>query len=232
MTVSKIMRKDIVVLGPDVALEAAWQQMRQGRIGALPVADAAGRLVGVVAEHDLLARLAPRRRPGWLAMLVDGTDRLAADYARALGATVGDVMTTAPVAIVPDASIETAARLMQRHAIGVLPVVANDTVVGLVTRADVLDHLPWPTATRCAEVTDEQLQCLIQEGIQQELWTSRHRITAEARQGVIRLTGIAGSPQERTALLAMARAIPGCVGVDDRLLVLCRHGRRLPAPVI
>jgi CBS-domain-containing membrane protein len=165
-------------------------------------------------------------------MIFRENDRLAADYLKAVGGTVGEIMTVAPAAIVPDASLEAAARLMQRHAIGALPVVANDICIGLLTRADVLDHLARPAAAAPGAVTDVELESLVQEAIQQELWASRYRITVDASHGVVRLTGVMTSPVERTALVAMARALPGCVGVEDRLVVLPGAGRRQPAPVI
>lgn len=229
MTVAKIMRKDTVVLRADGAIEGAWRQMREQRLDALPVTDGAGRLVGVLTEHDLLARLVPRRRPRWW-MLAAGTDRLAAAYVKTAGGTVGEVMTAPPVAVVPDASVEAAAGLMQQHAIGALPVVTNGVCIGLVTRADVLDHLSWPPAP-APGVTDAELECLMHESIQQELWTSRHRVTVEAIDGVVRLTGVVTSALERSALLAMARALPGAAGVEDRLVVLAPARRRQSAHV-
>ena len=232
MTIAKIVRKDVVALRAEEAIEVAWRQMRDQRFGELPVVDTAGRLIGMLTEHDLLARLAPRRMPRWWATIFGEKDQLATDYLKAVGVTVGDLMTVAPVAIVPDASVEAAAMLMRRHASSALPVVANDVCIGLVTRADVLDHLSWPTATIAGTVTDVELECLMHEAIQQELWASRHRVTVNAMHGIVRLTGVVASPAERSALVGMARALPGCAGVENRLVVLSHAGGRLPAPVV
>jgi CBS-domain-containing membrane protein len=165
-------------------------------------------------------------------MFLDRTDRLAAECQKAIGVTVGDVMTVAPVTVEAGASPEAAAGLMHEHAIDMLPVVDDDHYVGLVTRADVLDHLWWPAAATPGSVTDVELERRMQESLERELWVSRHCATVDAMQGVIRLTGVVASPVERSALLAMARAIPGCAGVDDRLIVFCRWGRQQPARTI
>jgi CBS domain-containing protein len=231
MNVAKIMRKDVVALRAAEGIEAAWRQMRVQKLGTLPVTDTVGRLVGVLSEHDLLVRLAPRREPGWWRAIAYEDGRLAAEYVKAVAVTVGDLMTAPPVAIVPDAALETAARLMRRHAIGALPVVVKDLCVGLVTRADVLDHLSWPAAAVPGTVSDVALECLMQERLQQELWTSRHGVTVGAAHAVIRLTGIVACSAERSALVAMARSIPGCAGVEDRLLV-GGAGLRRPLKVI
>ena len=193
------------------------------RFAALPVTDTAGRCVGVLSEHDLLARLAPQRAPRWWNILLDGTDQLAADYAKSVGVTVGDLLTPAPVTIEADASVEAAADLMRRHSIGALPVVADGVYMGLVTSAEVLDHLSWPTTAAPGTVEDVELERSMHEGIQHEVWASSHRVTVEAMQGTLRLTGVVTSPAERSALVAMARAVPGCAGVQDRLVVLTRR---------
>jgi CBS domain-containing protein len=232
MTVAKIMRKDVVALRPEERIDAAWPQMRALRLEALPVADATDRLVGLLTGHDLLGRLAPRRVPRWWNEILAGTDRLAAEYVRSVGLTVGDLMTLAPVTVWPDAPVEVAATLMRQHAIGVLPVIAEEVYRGLVTRAEVLVHLRWPTSPVPGAVADSEIERLMQEGLVRELWTSRHRITVEVTNAIIRLTGVVAGPLERTALLAMARAVPGCAGVEDRLAVVVRSGSRPLAPVI
>jgi CBS domain-containing protein len=232
MTVAKIMRKDIVALHAEQTIDVAWRQMRDQRLAELPVVDTAGHLVGVLSEHDLLVRLAPRRRPHWRETIFQENDRLAADSLKVRGVTVGDLMTVAPLAIVPDASVEAAARLMRRHVIATLPVVANGLCVGLLTRAGVLDHLAWPTMAAGGAVTDAELERLMHESIQQELWISRHRVAVDAANGIIRLTGVVASAVERSALVAMARSVPGCAGVEDRLVAVAPTGRRHPAPVV
>jgi CBS-domain-containing membrane protein len=227
MTVAKIMRKDVVTLHAEGAIEAAWRQMREHRLSALPVIDKTEHLVGMLSEQDLLGRLTPRPAHRWWHTILAERDRLAADYVKAVGLTVGDLMTAPPVAIGPDASVDAAATLMHQHAIGALPVVADGLYIGLVIRADVLDHLPWPTPTTPDMVPDAKLERSMREAIQREPWTESHVVFIEATQGIIQLTGVLSSPMERKALVAMAQAVPGCGGVDDRLVVLIRRGGHL-----
>jgi CBS domain-containing protein len=233
MKVEKIVRQDVLALRAEEAIDVAWRRMRDQRVEALHVTDSTGRLLGMLTEQDLLTRLAPRRSPRWWETISGSMDRLAADYMKATGLTVGDVMTMAPfVTITPDATVEEAAALMRQHELGALPAVANDICVGLVTRADVLDHLRWPAAALPGTVGDIGLERAMREAIEREAWASRHPVTVEARDGVIRLTGVVGSPVERAALLAMARSLAGATGVEDRLIILSRAGRSHTAPVI
>lgn len=219
MKVAEILRKEFVALHADEAIDGAWRQMRANQLSMLPVTDRAGHVVGTLSEHDLLARLAARCESPWWTPIVFEESRLAAEYVKSVAVTVGDLMTTPPVAIVPDTDVETAARLLRRHAIGALSVVTNDICIGLVLRADVLDHLSWPAAVAPGTVPDVELECLMQERMQHELWTSRCGIMVRAARAVIRLSGVVATPAEEAALVAMARSIPGCAGVEDRLVV-------------
>jgi CBS domain-containing protein len=232
MNVDKVMRKDVVALRPEEPIASAWRQMRDQRIDALPVTDPAGHLLGVLTERDLLARLTPRRTSCWWSIVLGTTDRLAADYVKAVGLTVGQVMTPVPVTVAPDASITEAAVLLRGSGRGVLPVVADDVCVGVVIRADVLDHLSWPAPAGPGTVEDAELEHSMREGIEKESWASRHPITVEALHGVIRLTGVVATPVERSALLAMGRSLDGCAGVEDRLIVRSRVSRYHQAPGI
>jgi CBS-domain-containing membrane protein len=205
--------------------------MRDQSLDALPVTDTTGHVVGLLTEHDLLARLAPRRAPRWWTIF--STDQLAADYVKAVGVTVGEIMTEAPVTTAPDASIQEAAVLMRRYKMGVLPVVADDdTCIGIVSSTDIVDNLAWPVATLPGTTGDAELERSMREGIAREAWATRHPITVEALHGIIRLTGVVASPVERSALLTMARSLAGCAGVEDRLAVLSRRGRHHRAPSI
>jgi CBS domain-containing protein len=159
MTVAGIVRKDIATLRAGEAIQAAWARMREQRLGQLSVVDARGHLVGMLTEQDLLDRLAPRPQPSRWTLIFDEKDRLTAGYLKSVGVTVEDLMSRPPLAIVPDASVETAARLMRHHAIAALPVVVNDVCIGLVTRADVLAHLSWPPAP--APAGDGELERLM-----------------------------------------------------------------------
>jgi CBS-domain-containing membrane protein len=84
MNIGEVMREDVVALRSDEAIDAAWRRMRDQQLAALPVADTVGRLIGVLSEHDLLARLAPRRESRWWMAIVYEEGRLAAEYVKSV----------------------------------------------------------------------------------------------------------------------------------------------------
>jgi acetoin utilization protein AcuB len=52
--VDAIMARDLITVGPSDSLEDAAVRMRRSRVGALPVVDASGALVGILSETDIL----------------------------------------------------------------------------------------------------------------------------------------------------------------------------------
>jgi acetoin utilization protein AcuB len=52
--VEAIMARDVITVGPTDTLEDAAERMRRSRVGSLPVVDAAGALVGILTETDIL----------------------------------------------------------------------------------------------------------------------------------------------------------------------------------
>jgi acetoin utilization protein AcuB len=117
--VADAMTRRPVTVPPDATVAAALSAMRRGRFRHLPVV-AGGELVGVVAHGDLEAS------PG---TPVEAAESLA-------DRPLSDVMSTEPVTVWPDEPVEVAARLLVEHAIGCLPVVADDGLVGILTESD------------------------------------------------------------------------------------------------
>jgi acetoin utilization protein AcuB len=104
---------------PDATVAAALAAMRRGRFRHLPVV-AGGELLGVVAHGDLES---PPGTP--------------VEAAESLGdRPVAEVMSGQPVTVWPDEPVEVAARLLHEHAIGCLPVVSDDRLVGILTESD------------------------------------------------------------------------------------------------
>jgi acetoin utilization protein AcuB len=108
-----------VTVSPRATVAAAVSAMRRGRFRHLPVV-AGAELVGVVSDRDLEVS------PG-----------APVEVAEALGGRpVAEVMTSQPITVWPDEPVEVAARLLVDHAVGCLPVVAGEELVGILTESD------------------------------------------------------------------------------------------------
>jgi CBS domain-containing protein len=127
--VRDIMQQRFVTISAGDTLSTVEDIMTLGGVRHMPVVRA-GKLVGVVSQRDLLR-----------ASLSDLT-KAGSEHGRAFldGVGISRVMSAPPVAIEPDAAVERAARLMAEKKIGCLPVLEDDTIVGMLTETDVLRY--------------------------------------------------------------------------------------------
>jgi acetoin utilization protein AcuB len=122
--VADVMTRRPVTVSPDTTVAAAVSAMRRGRFRHLPVVDG-DELVGVVAHGDLEL---------WPGAPVEAAESLA-------DRPLTEVMATQPITVWPDEPVEVAARLLVEQAIGCLPVVAGDGLVGILTESDLFSVL-------------------------------------------------------------------------------------------
>jgi CBS domain-containing protein len=175
----------------------------------------------MLTEGDLLRRAetgTQRQRPRWLELLL-GPGRLANEYVQTHGRKVGEIMTEDVVSVAEDTPLAEIVRLMERHRIKRLPVVHGDTLVGIVSRADLVRALGQlvdkePTS---ASDDDEIRKCVLAE-LAKTVWAPRVGITVAATDGVVELNGAITNEKEREALRVAAENVRGVKGVRDRLV--------------
>lgn len=138
-----IMTPDPVTVSPDTPVLDAARLIVERSVGALPVLDE-GRLVGIVTEGDLIMQDAKVQYPTYIHLL-DGLlfyppaeRRFEAELKKAVGATVGELMSPDPVTVQVDAPVEDVATLMIDRDVSRLPVLDGETLVGIVSKSDVV----------------------------------------------------------------------------------------------
>jgi CBS domain-containing protein len=147
LTARDIMTPDPVTVSRDLTVTEAARLMVEHRIGALPVIDEEGALIGIVTEGDLIMRDVKVEFPTYLHLL-DGfimyppaTARFESELKKAVGATVEDVMTTEPVTVDVGTPIGDVATLMVDRDVSRLPVLDGERVVGIVSKSDIVRSL-------------------------------------------------------------------------------------------
>jgi len=110
-TIAEIMTTELVTTTPDRPVEAVARLLRARGLSGLPVVDAAGHLVGIVSELDVISKS---------------------------GQTVEDIMTTAVISVSDEMGAAEVTALMGHHGIRRVPVVRAGRLVGIVTRSDLL----------------------------------------------------------------------------------------------
>jgi len=218
MKVHDVMTWGAITVEPDASVMRAARLMLQNKISGLPVVDAKGQVVGVVTEGDFLRRGelgTQRRRPRWLEFLV-GPGQLATEYVRACGRKVDEIMTPDPHTVTADTPIEEVVRLMERHRIKRLPVVENDKLIGIVSRANLLHALASLARGAKPQAGDD---AAIRERILDEC--GKHswmpHVNVVVRDGVVGLWGVIIDERERQAFIVAAENVPGVKAVHDHL---------------
>ena len=214
-----VMRRDVASVGADAPVDQGVRLMLDQQLGGVPVVDANGRLIGMLTEDDLITRRIPRRRLRWWEVVLQDAETLTSEYRKAFGTRVGEVMTPMPVSVSPDTSLDDVAAVMRAHGLRVVPVLAGDELLGVVSRADVIGGLADRWETGGVMASDVELEREMRRRMQQEPWLSTRNILVQVEGGTVSLHGLTDSEAERSALVTMARAIPGCRGVDPHLLL-------------
>ena len=127
--VRDVMPLKMVTISESDTLSTVEDIMTLGHVRHMPVVHA-GKLVGVVSERDLL-------RASLSNLTEFGTEERRA-FLQVV--EIGRVMSTPPIVIGPDSTVEEAARVMAEKKIGCLPVVDGDALLGLITETDVLRY--------------------------------------------------------------------------------------------
>lgn len=134
-TVNDVMTKTVVTVTAAAEFKEIATAMERWKVTAVPVIEGEGHVVGVVSEADLLTKEEFHEHGP---SLIEQMRRLG-DTAKAGSVRAEQLMTTPAVTIRPDATLPQAARLMADRHIKRLPVVdADGTLLGIVSRADLL----------------------------------------------------------------------------------------------
>ncbi|WP_086824069.1 HPP family protein [Allokutzneria sp. NRRL B-24872] len=203
MRARDIMTNPVICVHPETSVREAAEVLTKHRFAALPVIDDDSRLIGIVAEADLLRDRIPSdpRAHIWRPEgdTVDGEPA---------PGTVGGVMTTTVVAMTPGAdAADIAEHMLERH-VRSMPIVDGSRVVGIVSRQDLIRTLVRNDEAVAADV--RRRLCAYADSWRH--WEVR------AKNGVVTVRGEL-PPEDDTAervVIALARAVPGVSRVRVR----------------
>ena len=119
--ISKILSRDCITVQHDETLRSVATTLKNNKIGAVPVLDGSGALVGILSERDLVQSL-PQK--------IDLDTHLAAD-----------LMTTDLIVTSPEVSSSDLMKLMTDHKIRHIPIISEDGLLGIVSIGDVVKRL-------------------------------------------------------------------------------------------
>ena len=200
MLARAVMSHPVVTVHPWTTVTDTATLLARHGFTAVPVLDDDNRLVGIVTEIDLLrGRVRPDpRRSRWGAGWSSGS------YP---GNTVDEVVDDPVESLTPGADVADAVRMMSDERIRCLPIVDGGTVVGVVTRRDLLRLV----------VHDD---CSIARDVDAALagFNDPDRWTVGVQAAVVEIDDFRDCADDRELARRLVSALPGVTGVTVRHL--------------
>lgn len=177
MQIADFMTRRVMTVAPDASIVEAAERMLDNKVSGLPVVDAAGQVVGIISEHDLLLETNNGRRgPHWLQLMIEGA-KLTGEPARFHDRKVSEVMTPHPITVAATSSLKEACRLIEDHGIKRLPVVENGKLVGIIARADLVRAFAQAAEDAGAAKVPDVSVGEQQRELEREVWRDRERLS-------------------------------------------------------
>ena len=223
MQARDVMTTHVVTIDANATVREVADLFIKRGISAVPVVGPKGEIVGIVSEGDLMRRSelgTAKSRPWWLRMLT-GEYALAADFIKANAKKVGDVMTRDVITAPPDAPLNEIARLMERHGIKRVPIVHGKQLVGIVSRANLVQSFASLQKKPHLELspTDLAIRDRIMTRLESEPWAHTSLLNVLVNDGVVDLWGIVHTAIEKDAVRVAAESTSGVRAVNDNLIL-------------
>ena len=223
MLARRIMTRPVVVVPADASVYDAAEILLSSRITAAPVVDADGTMVGIVSEADLMHRPEIATVPGrsWLSRLLSDEAGLARNFVRSHSHRVADVMTRKVVTAGEQTTLKEIAVLMERHHVKRIPIVRDGKVIGIISRANLLQGLlaRRPVALD-DDAADEKARAAVAAALARQTWATAWPIDVVLQDGVVHLWGIVGSLTIRTACQVAAEEVRGVTRVVNHIVLV------------
>ena len=141
--VKDIMTTNVITVTPQTEIVQATKLLLENHINGVPVTDETGKLVGILCQSDLIAQQKKLPVPSFFTLLdglvpLTSMKYLESQVQKIAAITVAQAMTSKPVTVQPDSSIEEVAALMVDNNFHTIPVVHKGELVGIIGKEDIL----------------------------------------------------------------------------------------------
>jgi CBS domain-containing protein len=156
MNAAQIMTRKVITVDPATSAREIARILVRHKIGAVPVVDKSGAVVGIVSESDLIrSRDVARdeRSTWWLEILAEGMEFAPEflDYVRSGGKHARDLMTREVITVAERTAVAEIAHLLETRRVKQVPVLSDGRLVGIVSRGDLIRLIAHGEEWRPAE---------------------------------------------------------------------------------
>ena len=219
-----IMTPKVISVGPDAEVREIAQLLLEHRISAVPVVDDERHVLGIVSEGDLMRRVKGDERQGrswWLSLFTGGKDP--GEYVKSHGRKAREVMTPDPLSVEENTPLHTIARLLEKHHIKRVPVIREGKLVGIVSRANLLQGIANAAVAPTESPTDDRkIRDAILQEVDQNTGVHTESISLIVDGGAVEIWGLVESVEQKQAVTVAAENIPGVTKVENNLGMMPR----------
>lgn len=209
-----------ITVTAETTVEELARLLLSKQISAVPVVDAAGILIGIVSEGDLMRRKesgTERKSSWWLSLIGNEPDAGVRAYIKTHGRRAGDVMSAQVRTVTAETPLEDIASTLEKHRIKRVPVVDEaGTVIGIISRANLLHGLTVRKHPGHPVEGDQALREALLAEVK-ESGIDAHLITIVVTDGVADLWGMVQTEDEQKALRVAVENSPGLKGADNQV---------------
>jgi CBS domain-containing protein len=143
LTAENIMTENVITVTPETSVRELAELVTAHRIGSVPVVDAAGALIGIVTESDLIERDKNFHIPTVISLFdwvlyLESEKKFEKELKRMTARTVGEICTKEVLTITRSTPVSKIADIMSDKKIHALPVVEDGRLIGIVSRIDLI----------------------------------------------------------------------------------------------
>jgi CBS domain-containing protein len=222
MKAADVMVSSVITVGVNASIGEVAAILLNNHISAAPVIGEKGELVGIVSEGDLMRRaeIGTTKRHSWWLELISNERASTNEYIKSHSGKVVDVMTCNVITAKPDTPLADIAGLLERNRIKRVPIVEGAKLVGIVSRANILQALASATKKTplLATTDDSELRKKVVSRLASEPWRPT-MLTVTVQDGTVDLWGLVHSGEQKKAAQLAAETTPGVHAVVNNIIV-------------
>ena len=217
---------NVITVGPEASVRDAAKILLANRISALPIVDEQGHLVGIISEGDLMRRAelgTNHHRPWWLELFSGmNKEALATRFLKSRGRKVKDVMTTKDlITAKPTTPLREIAVSLEKNRIKRVPIVAKGQVVGIVSRANIIQALAGlPEGPQRKTTSDSMIRKNVMKQIKSGKWSKGSLLNVTVQDGKVQLWGVVDSESEKQAARVAAELVDDVKAIENNVTVV------------
>jgi CBS-domain-containing membrane protein len=143
LTAGDVMTREVITVKKETTIRELAELFARHRISSAPVVDDSGTMIGIVTETDLVEQDKSLHIPTVISLFdwviyLESDRKFERELKKMTGQTVGDIFTAEVVQVSPSTPVSDVANLISSRKVNSIPVVEGSSLVGIVSRIDLI----------------------------------------------------------------------------------------------